>query len=340
MGTPAAEGARLIFRRACLVLGAALWGALPVSCECTEFGNRRPYGVLESGLSEVSGIAASRRHPDLFWGHNDSGHGPIVYAFIARFGKVRPISRRIVDGLRRWDAEDWEDISVGPGPNGGEWIYVADVGDNRFRRDRAAGACLRIVRFPEPDESEGPGAKPVRGSTRRGWTQVLVFSYPDGGEYDAECFAVHPSNGIAYLLTKRAPHDKPANHLYVFALNDPGWTPAAEMNWRHPRKIVPEQLPDPDLPGNASTGMDISPDGTRVVVRNLEKGYVYALRPEQDFSQVWSNLPRTFQAAEKQGEAVAFASDGRSLWTASEGSRVLYEMDCEEGPPKEVRAGS
>ena len=42
-------------------------------------------GTLEHPeIREASGIAASRRHPGIFWVHNDSGNPPSLFAVRAR----------------------------------------------------------------------------------------------------------------------------------------------------------------------------------------------------------------------------------------------------------------
>src|SRR3954470_10281646 len=35
----------------------------------------------DRAIKESSGIVASRRDPDIFWTHNDSGNSPTIYAF-------------------------------------------------------------------------------------------------------------------------------------------------------------------------------------------------------------------------------------------------------------------
>src|SRR5688500_17838526 len=37
--------------------------------------------LADRAVRESSGLVASRREPGLFWTHNDSGDGPLVYAF-------------------------------------------------------------------------------------------------------------------------------------------------------------------------------------------------------------------------------------------------------------------
>src|SRR5262245_40761495 len=76
-------------------------------------------------ITESSGIAASRRNPNLLWTHNDSGDRPLIYAFDRR-GRHRGVWQ--VLGAK---AEDWEDMAIGPGPNRGmAYVYLGDIGDN------------------------------------------------------------------------------------------------------------------------------------------------------------------------------------------------------------------
>src|SRR5688572_29419145 len=89
------------------------------------------------GVVEASGAAASRRHPGVIWTHNDSGD-PAVFAFDAG-GKAR--GRVTVSGAT---VTDWEDIALGPCPQG-SCLYIADIGDN----DRARKQ-ITIYRVPEP----------------------------------------------------------------------------------------------------------------------------------------------------------------------------------------------
>src|SRR5205085_4228948 len=60
----------------------------------------------DRAITESSGIVASRRNPDIFWTHNDSGDGPLLYAF-DRKGRSRG-RWRVTDA----QAIDWEDIAA------------------------------------------------------------------------------------------------------------------------------------------------------------------------------------------------------------------------------------
>src|ERR671919_653887 len=63
------------------------------------------------GLSEASGVAASRRTPGVFWAHNDSGD-PVLFA-LDRHGAVKGRVRATGASV-----DDWEDMAVGPCPPG------------------------------------------------------------------------------------------------------------------------------------------------------------------------------------------------------------------------------
>ena len=106
-----------------------------------------PYGppvkdgtLLNKSIDESSGLVASRVNPGIYWTHNDSGDGPFIYAF-DQTGRSRGIVR--VAGANN---RDWEDISVGPGPQTGtSYLYIGDIGDNDFIRREVV-----LYRIPEP----------------------------------------------------------------------------------------------------------------------------------------------------------------------------------------------
>ena len=50
---------------------------------------------------------------------------------------------------------DWEDITLGPGPNGIDYIYIGDIGNNWGGHCRGINyKDMAIYRFPEPDLSQ------------------------------------------------------------------------------------------------------------------------------------------------------------------------------------------
>lgn len=105
-------------------------------------------GVYREGLSfvlktdmlkEASGLAVSRKHPNVLWSHNDGmpqklsaittnpGQEGLVVSTLSLPEYIKPASN---DG-------DWEDISSGECPDGSGrlCLWVADIGDNAMARD-------------------------------------------------------------------------------------------------------------------------------------------------------------------------------------------------------------
>src|SRR3954463_4778166 len=70
-------------------------------------------------LPEASGIVKSRRHPGIYWVHNDSGNSPSLYA-IRRDGTIVREFRLSVPNV------DWEDIAVDDEGH----LYLGDIGNN------------------------------------------------------------------------------------------------------------------------------------------------------------------------------------------------------------------
>ena len=129
------------------------------------------------GLSEASGLAASRRVPGRLWSHNDSGE-PVVIALDARgsvTGRVRLMGAAV---------EDWEAIAVGPCGTG-SCLYIGDIGDNEARRKR-----ITIYRLAEPDGVSGSASV----------TDVFHATYPDG-RHDAEALLIG-GDGRIHIVTK------------------------------------------------------------------------------------------------------------------------------------------
>jgi len=137
--------------------------------------------LKDDRIAEASGIAASRRTPGLYYVHNDSGDRPRVF-LVDRTGRTRLTVR-----LKNASHVDWEDIALAPSDKGGKFdVCVADIGDNRARREE-----LAIYRFPEVDAAAADGAALA--------VQTVAYriAYADG-PVDAEAFVVHPQTGTSW----------------------------------------------------------------------------------------------------------------------------------------------
>lgn len=144
-----------------------------------------PTGTIrKEALSELSGLAASRQYPGIFWGHNDSGDS-------ARFFGLRADGKVVAEiTVRDAKNHDWEDIALN-----GSTLYITDMGNNNNAREN-----LCVYKIEEPN--------PTRGDQKVDATKIRV-AYPDQTEFppkhDAwrfDCEAAFVFHGKLHVLTK------------------------------------------------------------------------------------------------------------------------------------------
>ena len=238
---------------------------------------------VPEGLTETSGLAESRKHPGVYWSHNDSGRGADVFA-VAADGRL--LGQAVVTGARN---HDWEDIASGPCPDGGPaCLYIADTGNNDKDRD-----YVSVWVLPEPE----PGA------TSTAPAQEFRASYPDH-RTDIEAMAVLP-DGRLYLVSK-------GNNDVVQLFRWPtplraGSTPALE--------VVRQLAPKPEEVGDRVTGASASPDGRFVAVRTYAALALYRTQDLLGSGRPFAQMDLD-PLAEPQGEAVSLANDGTVVLTS------------------------
>jgi hypothetical protein len=258
--------------------------------------------LTSSATTELSGIAASRANPGVWWVHNDSGDSARVFA-ISDTGSV--LATVELDGA---PAPDWEDIAVGPsddGVAGSATVYVGDIGDNGRSR-----SSIAVYRFAEPEvDATTPDATIDVPADR------LTLTYPDG-PHDAEALLVDPGTGDLVIVTK-------------------DWTLRGHSNvYRAPAGLaagsstVLELVAELELPvGTLVTAADVSPDASVVALRSY--GGI-ALYPRPAGQPVWAAFDETPcdgpRPMELQGEAIAFSADGASYATIAEGASPTLHL--------------
>lgn len=240
-------------------------------------------------LSEISGIAASRQNPGIFWLHND-GPSRLLYA-VDNTGKLV--------ALVSWPNEiaDFEDMAIGPGPKAGaDYLYVGDIGDNDSRR-----AGIRIVRFAEPKMSDVHN-----GQMDVETTEEFRFKYPDE-PHNAEALVVDPMSGDIFVVTK----DHRNARVYTCSANDL-------------KEKATEQL---KLVGTLDlrkvSGGAIARDGSRIILRREDQGWLWNRARGESIADALKRHPKKIavrdQSQGPNGEAVAFSPAGTSYFTVSEG---------------------
>lgn len=168
--------------------------APPEPTHCASFRPPVALATVDSDeLDEASGLAVSRRDPDLLWMIEDSGADAEVWA-VRRDGSVRariPIAASAVD---------WEDLALGPCGDQ-DCLYIADTGDNAGTRTE-----VEILRFPEPP-LDAELIEPER----------FPFGWP-GGPQDCEALATLPDERV--LLFGKTPGNR-AEVVRFEALGEP-----------------------------------------------------------------------------------------------------------------------
>lgn len=253
--------------------------------------------VTNREIVETSGLAASRRNANLLWLHNDKGDTARVFA-ISAVGAT--IATYLLDGA---EANDWEDIAVGPGPIGGtSYVYVGDIGDNSANRN-----TFEIYRFAEP-EVIASAAEVTLSAVER-----LEFRYPGGQGENAETLLVDPTNGDIFVVSK-----SDTGEARVYQARPP-FVPLRRTTMT---LVTTLQFGTEPLFGDTSaTGGDISPAGDLIAIRSYDSVYAWRRPVGTTVEEAFATAPCSLSVrAEAQGEAFAFFSDGTGYFTLSEGT--------------------
>ena len=262
-------------------------------------GGKFKLGRIDNkNIAESSGLAASRKHPGVYWTHNDSGNGPYLFA-ITKDG--HSLAEFPVTGARN---TDWEAIAT----DGEGRLYIADIGNNDLKRDRAL-----IYRVDEPDPAAaGPKGKGVALRVNQVWR----LKYP-AKPFDAESFVVHGGKG--YLISKLL-NGKHAG-LYRFDLAAGG---ADAVPLEHVCDL-PIRSPVSDA--------SISADGLRLAVMSVTGPNVFEI--DGDPANAGKATPayvNYFDARDMNMEGVCFTDDGL-LASTEQGQMLLFANEFFE--PKE-----
>jgi hypothetical protein len=235
-------------------------------------------------IEELSGLAPSHRNSGLLWTHNDSGSDPKIYLIDEH------LKAKLTCTLSGADNRDWEDITIGPGPDSAKsYLYVGDIGDNLGRFEYKV-----IYRFEEPALEKNNSEIEIQNFDR------LVFRLPDGRK-DTETLMIDPLSRDLYLISKR---ERP---VVVYRLSYP-----QDMN----DTLTAERIAEVNLT-NIVAG-DFSADGKEILIKNIDNVF-YWTTEQKKINDVFSKKPKILPYdPEPQGEAITFALDGSGYYTISE----------------------
>lgn len=267
--------------------------------------------LADARLREISGLAGSTRHAGLYWVHNDSGSGPVLYA-IDEHGTL--VGTLQIDGVL---AVDWEDIASFR-RDGKSYLLVADCGDNLGLRGEYA---LIEVEEPElPADGALVHVQPVR---------QLRYRYADAS-HDTEAVAVDATSGNVLLLPKFVeplrvfrvalqPDNDDVQVAQPWAtLTDPGQSLA---NAATPSAVAPKFRP---------TGLTLAANGRYAAVLGYRSAWLYERRGKEDWSSTFTHAPQRIAVAPPlhQPEAIGFSQDGKALLVTGEGNdQPLLRVD-------------
>ena len=284
-----------------MIVTLLLWQTSAASATATLTGR-----FASARLTESSGVAVSWAHHGTLWTHNDSGDGPYLYATDLR-GSDRGVLR--VTGAR---AVDWEDIALGPCPEGrGDCLYLADIGDNQERR-----SSVRIYVVPEPD----PPTAPADSQRATPPARVVRLRYPDGA-HDAEALYVSPRDTAMYIVSKGR-----GGSIRLYRVPPTAWAAQGTVT----AQLVQTLAIAPDrAAGRLVTGAAIRRDGAVVVVRTYTEIFFYAPGPGGRLAPAGPVC--RIGGLERLGEAVDFL-DARTLVLTSEadpfGRGTIHTVRC------------
>ena len=252
--------------------------------------------------SESSGIVRSRKTPDLFWTHGDSGNEPRIFPlhrdgspYVSTAAPKTP--GVLIDGARN---VDWEDIAALDDGT----LVIADLGNNGNARENLA---LYFVDEPAPTADRSAPARRIQ------------VRYPDQAEFpppqsnrnfDSE--AVFAVGQTVFVLTKHRGN----RQTRLYRLEKPL---ADQVNTL---KFVAEYNI-----GGMVTAADCDPDGKRLLVLTYQKIWLF----ERDTLDTPFFEGRVSARAIflPQAEAVCFADD-KTLVLTDEIAATLFELPLSE----------
>ena len=237
--------------------------------------------VANDQITESSGLAASRANLGVLWTHNDSGDQPRLFALNQQGADLGIFH---IPGIEAVDWEDLASVTV----DGQHALLVADTGNNQRKRK-----ILTLYLVAEPRVGRDRNARCL---------QMVRFRFEDGA-HDCEAVAFSTSHRSVLLATKKIA----TSDIYELR-----WPKPVDRKVQLARKISTVEVP-------FVTGMDISHDGSRLIMGTYIMGFEFRRRPDESWRKAFSRRPTVVRMPPRlQGEAVCYGAEGTSLFLTSE----------------------
>jgi hypothetical protein len=251
------------------------------------FEQQQSLGSVSDELREASGLVASISNPGYLWSHNDGNNSPEIFLINEKAEIVMTCE------LKNVRNRDWEDITIGPGPEDSvNYLYVADIGDNHARY-----RTKRLYRFKEPTFS---GEKIEIEDVH-----TLRVKISDGPR-DSEAIMVDPISKNFYIVSKRE------RSVGLYEIKFPFKSDTLDA-------VLLDRLPFTDI-----VAANISPDGSEVLLKSYRNIYYWQRKSDETILETLQRMPVQLDYdMEPQGESIAWKTDGSGFYTLSESKIVI-----------------
>ncbi|MBD2123932.1 Ig-like domain-containing protein [Trichocoleus sp. FACHB-262] len=243
-------------------------------------------------LGESSGLV--RGSGNFWWTHNDSGGAAAIYA-INNSGKT--IGQVNLTGATN---ADWEEITAGPAPGGGRYLFIGDIGNNQ---NLSAGSRTnqKIYVVNEPSSS----AQSVN------LVATLPIRYP-AGSFDSEAMIFDSDRQELLIITKDLFPTTGQSKIFSRSLNPNSSTLTLVGTFDVSQRTT--------LSDRLVTSAALSSDRTAFILRTYNTAFLWQRTPGESWSSLFGRQPNMEIPLpnETQGEAIAFGESNTEFYTTSE----------------------
>ena len=313
---------RPLIPAALLVLAAAT-PALAADTGRSYDAGTRGCRFTDPRIGESSGVATSSTRPGALWTHNDSGDTSRWFLVDGTTCATLATYRLDLPGVPAVGGEsptalDWEDMTRGVTADGRSTLLFGDIGDNQQARP-----VKTVYEVVEPSGTVPAGSTPQTEQPVPVLAVLAVVLPTTPVDAESLLFVRQTRQlGIVSKTRDAAGAYTGMSHLYVSAAPVAETTGPVTMTDAGLIDVtaLPRQNPG-DSDSIAATSADMAPDGRHLVVRAYFDAYEYAVGPTYDLAAAIAAPPLHVPLLRtKQGEAITYGDDGRSLITTTEGS--------------------
>jgi hypothetical protein len=257
--------------------------------EAEEIGAADVCVLQLTDLRESSGLVVSLTTPDVLWTHNDSGGGPQLYAFKSSGAHLGTYT------IDEAESRDWEDIAA-VAWKGQKYLVAADIGGNN-----GDGGKYVLYAVLEPDSISKESKNATLPLAQR--VEIQLPESTGAKPIDFEAFAIDPRDRSILLVEKVV---LGASRVYQADWPDGD----ARIEAREIGRIAIL----------VATGMDISRDGSRLLIGSYSAVHEFRRAQDRTWQQALVDQPQLLASLRggRQYEAFCYSADGKSCYLTRE----------------------